>query len=339
MSEKLLSIIVPMYNVERYIKDCLDSLVLDDESLMERLEVIVVNDGSTDCSAEISREFVKRYPGTFYQIDKENGGHGSACNKGLEFASGKYIRFLDSDDWLTGLDLLMEQLAVCDADFVITRLRWLYQETGSVVTTSIPAITDKTLPVNRLDRSITAAYKYVTNLGCSTYKAEWLKPICPLFLEGVLYDDAILYIAPLLYAHSFIAYDIVLYNYRMGREGQSMELGRQIKRVPDRLKVFQQMDTLIKSDPEERDKKITDLIEEEMDDRRLVLIRLLCQVTPYRKSASYNRLFKSIGSAVKNPPSNQIKRYNKLPFFLFYWLERGRSLYLRLKLKNTRSAV
>lgn len=328
-----------MYNVERYIKECLDSLVLDDATLMERLEVIVVNDGSTDRSAEISRDFVKRYPGTFYQIDKANGGHGSACNKGLECARGKYIRFLDSDDLLTGLDQLMEKLAVCDADFAITRLREFYQDTGSAVTTSIPAITDQTLPVNRLDHSIVAEYRYVTNLGYSTYKAEWLKPLCPLFLEGVLYDDAILYIAPLLYAHSFIAYDIVLYNYRMGREGQSMDMGRQIKRVPDRLKVLQQMDSLIKSSREERDGRTTELIEEEMDDRRLVLIKLLCQVTPYRKAASYDRLFKSIGSAVKNPPSNQIKRYNKYPFFLFYWLERVRSVYLRLRLKDDKMAV
>ena len=339
MSNKLLSIIVPMYNVERYIKECLDSLVLDDASLMECLEVIVVNDGSTDRSAEISREFVKRYPGTFYQIDKANGGHGSACNKGLECARGKYIRFLDSDDWLTGLDQLMEKLAVCDADFVITRLRWLYQDSGSVVTTSIPAITNKTLPVNCLDPSIIAEYKYVTNFGCSTYKAEWLKPTCPLFLEGVLYDDAILYIAPLLYAHSFIAYDIVLYNYRMGREGQSMDMRRQIERVPDRLKVLQQMDSLIKSAEEERDGRTTELIEEEMDDRRLVLIKLLCQVKPYRKAASYDRHFKSIGSSVVNPPSNQIKRYNKYPFFLFYWLERVRSVYLRLKFNDTHTAV
>lgn len=339
MTEKLLTIIVPMYNVEPYIKDCLDSLVLEDASLMERLEVIVVNDGSTDRSAEISREFVKHYPATFYQIDKANGGHGSACNKGLECARGKYIRFLDSDDWLTGLDRLMEKLLVCDADFVVTRLREVYQDTGSVYTTAIPAITDQTLPVNRLDSSILAKYRYVTNLGYSTYKAEWLKPLYPLFLEGVLYDDAILYIAPLLYAHSFIAYDIVLYNYRLGREGQSMDMRRQIQRIPDRLKVLRQMDSLIQSNQEVRDGRTNELIEEEMDDRRLVLIRLLCQVTPYRKAASYDRLFKSIGSTVTNPPSNQIKRYNKYPFFLFYWLERIRSVYLRLKHKDAKTAV
>ena len=339
MSEKLLTIIVPMYNVERYIKECLDSLVLDDASLMERLEVIVVNDGSTDRSAEISREFVKRYPGTFYQIDKANGGHGSACNRGLECASGKYIRFLDSDDWLTGLDQLMEKLAVCDADFAITRLREFYQDTGSTVTTSIPAVTDQTLPVSRLDHSLVAEYRFATNFGYSTYKAEWLKPLCPLFLEGVLYDDAILYVAPLLYAHRFIAYDIVLYNYRLGREGQSMDRRRQIERVPDRLMVLQQMDSLIKSNQAERDGRTTELIGKEMDVRRLVLIKLLWQVTPYRKAASYNRRFKNIGSVVKNPPSNQIKRYYKYPFFLFYWLERVRSVYLRLKSKDGKTAV
>lgn len=62
---KLLSIVVPVYKVEPYIGKCLDSLILDDERLMDLLEVIIVNDGTPDRSAEMSREYVKRYPATF----------------------------------------------------------------------------------------------------------------------------------------------------------------------------------------------------------------------------------------------------------------------------------
>lgn len=81
LMNKLLTIVIPVYKVEQYINKCLDSLILS-EDLMEKLEVIIVNDGTPDNSAELSREYTMRYPQTFRQIDKENGGHGSAWNVG-----------------------------------------------------------------------------------------------------------------------------------------------------------------------------------------------------------------------------------------------------------------
>lgn len=104
---KLLSIVVPVYKVEQYIGKCLRSLIGSDESLLNKLEVIVVNDGTPDRSAEMAKEFEKKYPSIFRVIDKENGGHGSAFNVELSNASGKYIRFLDSDDWLDKENLLI----------------------------------------------------------------------------------------------------------------------------------------------------------------------------------------------------------------------------------------
>lgn len=119
--EKLLTIVVPVYKVEPYINKCLDSLILSEE-LMEILEVIIVNDGTPDNSAELSREYTKKYPNTFRQIDKENGGHGSAWNVGVKEATGKYLRFLDSDDWLTNLDILLCTLEKTDVDVILTHL-------------------------------------------------------------------------------------------------------------------------------------------------------------------------------------------------------------------------
>ena len=96
--EKLLTVVVPVYKVEKYINKCLDSLVVPDKQ-MERLEVLAVNDGTPDNSALMAKEYEKKYPQTFKVIDKENGGHGSAWNRGVAEATGKYIKFLDSDDW------------------------------------------------------------------------------------------------------------------------------------------------------------------------------------------------------------------------------------------------
>ena len=94
---KLLTIVIPVYKVEKYIRQCLDSIIVPLDQ-MEKLEVIIVNDGTPDNSAVIAHEYADRYPDTIKVIDKENGGHGSAWNVGLESATGKYIRFLDSDD-------------------------------------------------------------------------------------------------------------------------------------------------------------------------------------------------------------------------------------------------
>ena len=73
---KLLTIVVPVYKVEQYINKCLNSLIINPE-LMEKMDVLIINDGTPDSSAELSREYVQKYPTVFRQIDKENGGHGS----------------------------------------------------------------------------------------------------------------------------------------------------------------------------------------------------------------------------------------------------------------------
>ena len=94
---KKVSVIVPVYNVEKYLKKCLDSLV---NQTLRDIEIIIVNDGSLDNSQNIIDEYVKKYPELIKSFIKENGGQGSARNLGLDYATGDYISFVDSDDWL-----------------------------------------------------------------------------------------------------------------------------------------------------------------------------------------------------------------------------------------------
>ena len=96
------SVIVPVWNVEKYIGQCLDSLV---NQTLKEIEIIVVNDGSPDNSQKIIDKYVKKYPDKIKSIIKENGGQGSARNMGLDIANGEYISFIDSDDWID-LDFL-----------------------------------------------------------------------------------------------------------------------------------------------------------------------------------------------------------------------------------------
>lgn len=91
------SAIVPVYNVEKYLEKCLDSLV---HQTLESLQIIVVNDGSPDNSQAIIDRYVKEYPEKVFGYTKENGGLGNARNYGMKFADGEYIVFVDSDDWV-----------------------------------------------------------------------------------------------------------------------------------------------------------------------------------------------------------------------------------------------
>ena len=94
--EIAVSVAVITYNMQDYLNRCLDSLVIE-PSLMEQLEVLVVNDGSKDSSSAIAHEYEAKFPCTFRVIDKENGNYGSCVNRGLAEAQGKYIKVLDAD--------------------------------------------------------------------------------------------------------------------------------------------------------------------------------------------------------------------------------------------------
>ena len=96
--EKLLSIVVPVYNAETYIKQCLDSL-LEQDTEQEKYEIICINDGSTDDSLRILEEYAKKYD-NIRLIDKQNEGVSVARNLGLEKACGKYVWFVDADDFI-----------------------------------------------------------------------------------------------------------------------------------------------------------------------------------------------------------------------------------------------
>ena len=113
---KQLTIAVPSYNMEKLLPQCLDSMA--DERFRDALEVLVVDDGSKDRTAEIARGYSEKWPEIFRVISKENGGHGSAVNAALDRAAGRYFRIVDADDWVNreNLHRLLEEMGKAEAD-------------------------------------------------------------------------------------------------------------------------------------------------------------------------------------------------------------------------------
>lgn len=130
------SIIVPFYNVERYIEKCLETLV---NQTLEDIEIILVNDGSKDKSIEIVNKFLKKYPEKLVYFEKENGGLSDARNYAIPYAKGEYIAFIDSDDYVEkDMYEKMYQLAKQDnSDMVECDFYWEYPEKTKIDTGAI----------------------------------------------------------------------------------------------------------------------------------------------------------------------------------------------------------
>ena len=273
---KLLTVVVPVYNVERYIGKCLDSLVVP-QMLHDKVEVLVINDGTPDNSAEIARKYEKRYPDLFKVIDKENGGHGSAWNLGVSEAKGKYLRFLDSDDWLTNFEEFVRKLDNISADFVICKYEDSGIEDKYVNRFMIP---NKLYNVHTFDWTKSEDFfrgYNITNFHVCTYKTELLKKRHPVFLEKAFYDDEVLFVLPLCEAKTFCSFDMFLYNYLLGRAGQTMDVKVMIRNIDYKINVRKQCISFVnKHRPKEKcvSDKLNRIMESRCNDTFYLMLNL-----------------------------------------------------------------
>ena len=172
------SVIVPVYNVEKYLEKCLDSLA---SQTLKELEVIIVNDGSPDNSEKIIDKYVKKYQ-NFYGYKKKNGGLSSARNYGIKYAKGEYIAFLDSDDYVRNdMYLKMYDKAVSDNfDMVVCDVNYVFDDKEYVVTSNIK--TDTTNNKKTMKNIYPAAWNKI-------FKKELLTKNDVYFKEGVWFED------------------------------------------------------------------------------------------------------------------------------------------------------
>ena len=122
MYDKLVTIIVPMYNIEQYITKCIESFKQVDKKYYADFEVIVVNDGSTDNSLQVVEDLIINSCLNIRLVNKENGGHGSTINVGIKESKGKFFKVIDGDDWIDvpSFEKLLEELKGIDVDMIIT---------------------------------------------------------------------------------------------------------------------------------------------------------------------------------------------------------------------------
>lgn len=236
---KLLSIVVPSYNSQDYLRHCLDTVVLGGQEV----EVIVVNDGSTDSTAEIAREYCGRFPGIVRLEQKENGGHGSAVNRGLEVAAGTYFKVVDSDDWLDTTDymsVLSLLRSIGSVDLLITNYVYEYSYNGKhkVMRYNNVFPQGKVITWDSMHRF---RFDQLMLMHSLFYRTDLLRQ-CGLKLpEHTFYVDNLVAYLPLPYVKSLVYLDCSPYHYLIGRPGQSVNTQVMIKQIDQQLKVTRMM--------------------------------------------------------------------------------------------------
>ncbi|MEZ3503703.1 MAG: glycosyltransferase [Lachnospiraceae bacterium] len=237
---KLLSIAVPCYNSEDYMKHCIESLLPGGEDV----EIIIVDDGSTkDRTAEIADEYAARYPGIVKAVHQENGGHGEAVNTGLQNATGLYFKVVDSDDWVDeeSYQKVLSKLAelVREGNTVDMMIcNYVYEKQGARrkktirYTTAFPQ--DQVFTWNDVKHFRLGQYILMHSV---IYRTQMLQS-CGLELpKHTFYVDNIFVYYPLPYVKTLYYMDIDLYRYFIGRSDQSVNEQVMIGRVDQQIKV------------------------------------------------------------------------------------------------------
>lgn len=218
---KILSVIVPTYNMERYLDKCLGSLIINKEMLFQRLEVLVIIDGATDQSSAIAHSYQARYPEVFIVVDKTNGNYGSCINMGLDLATGKYIKVLDADDSFDtkSLEGYLKFLQSVDEDMIISPFVTVDEHGRELQRVSYDLPAEQSLTWKQL----TPVFKKRSlQMHAVTYKTQNIRAINYRQTEGISYTDQEWIFTPLTTVNSAITYPHVLYKYLVGRGGQTM---------------------------------------------------------------------------------------------------------------------
>lgn len=205
---KDISIIVPVYNAEKYLVKCLDSLV---NQTKKDIEIILVNDGSTDRSIEILEEYKGKYPDMITVISQENQGQSAARNVGIESATGKYIAFVDSDDYVSEdmFEKLYNKAVEKDFDVVASNVNCVYPDKNLDIHSGVDFETTD-LTKEEKNKLLLKMYAVVWN---KIYKREIFDNKDLLFEPGLWFEDVLFLYKLIPYIKSIANVEENLYQY------------------------------------------------------------------------------------------------------------------------------
>ncbi len=236
---KLLSITIPCYNSQEYMKHAIESALVGGDDV----EILVVDDGSSDDTLKIAEEFATKYPNIVRAIHKENGGHGSAVNTGLANAKGLYFKVLDSDDWFDKKSLkkvisFIRKIVTDSKALDMLICNYVYEKPSANKQKSINYL--GAIPRNKfITWSDVKHFRMSQNLLMHSiiYKTKLLRE-CHLKLpEHTFYVDNIYVFTPLPYVKNMYYLDVDLYRYYIGRDDQSVNEAVMTKRIDQQIKV------------------------------------------------------------------------------------------------------
>lgn len=231
--EKVLTVVIPSFNVEKYLRQTLESS--RNEEILEDVEVLIVDDGSTDGTAKIGKEYEKRYPQTYRVISKTNGGHGSTINCGIEQSRGTFFKVVDGDDWVNTEALIevVRRLKTCGADYVVTDYCEVNDKTKEQVRKQFPA-----LDVCREIRFENAAEKVQIPMHALIIRTDLLKTHQIRLDEHCFYVDVEYVLFPVPYVETVVYYPEPVYMYRLAQETQSVSIRGYQRHIQDHIRVI-----------------------------------------------------------------------------------------------------
>lgn len=243
--EKILTISIAAYNSEKYLRKCLDSFTCCKE--IDKLEVLVINDGSTDSTRQIAEEYQSRYPESITVINKENGGHGSTINTSIKLATGKYFKLVDADDWVDseGLDKLVGFLENTTADLVLNP--YTNVNPSGEITQIISCVKRfNATECDVIEYGNEYEIKDVENvidlqMHTSTFRTDILKQMGRSITEHCFYVDNEYILYPIPYVKRVVFQNYIVYRYLLGRPDQSANKQSMVDRRSQYLHVLKKL--------------------------------------------------------------------------------------------------
>lgn len=230
--DKILTVAVCAYNMEDYLGEALESCMIPS---VDKIEVLIMNDGSTDHTEDIANTFCDRNPETFRLVTKSNGGWGSNVNLATQLATGKYFRILDADDWFDkeNLEKFVQHLLKTDAEVISSLYIHCYGTKRNIHHMAWEKYAGQEIELEKMQEPV-----HLSMWGV-TYRSDLLKEH-PLDLpEHILYTDSIYVLKPLTYAKYMSVFAAPVYNYRLGRDGQSVSCESVKKHYKEMQKVME----------------------------------------------------------------------------------------------------